>query len=388
MSIIYLYQLSNNDITKYVLNLPASGRVFGGSWKLLGNHILHVQNQIRFVSEIVGHYQRLVGEISVEMGKSQEKKRKKENQSVSHSESSDTMAVSSILGEANEVLYDNPAVVTSTPLVTHNHQQSVSPQNLQNSDTYPPWARDLVSAFGRLECKVNGMHKKLEKLESVESKVVNISATISNFESELTTIKSSLESSLQQTKEMINTVSERTDGLEYQYSDMEERITQLESENKTLKWEIVDVKARSMRDNLIFSNIPEVSNETPITTEAILREFMVKELRMDTAEVGNIKFDRVHRMAGRNQPRAIVAKFNNFKQRQDVKFKSKQLKGTNFYINEQFPPEINEQRRLLINIAKEKQRQGHKTRLVYNKLYVDGTPYNPPTYPRDHGQRK
>jgi hypothetical protein len=119
----------------------------------------------------------------------------------------------------------------------------------------------------------------------------------------------------------------------------------------------------------------------------ILREFLEKELKMDTSEVRNIKFDRVHKMAGRNQPRAIVAKFNNFKQRQDVKFKSRQLKGTKYYINEQFPPEINEQRRLLINIAKEKQRQGHTIRLVY-KLYVDGNPYKPPTYPQAHGQTK
>ena len=141
------------------------------------------------------------------MGKSQEKKRKKENQSVSHSESStDTMAVSSILSEVNGVLYDNPAV-TSTPIPTQNQQKQqqggVSPQDPQISDTYPPWARDLIGAFGRLEHKVNGMHKKLEKLESVETKVVTIGATVSNFESELSNIKSSLKTSLQQTKDMI-----------------------------------------------------------------------------------------------------------------------------------------------------------------------------------------
>jgi hypothetical protein len=39
-----------------------------------------------------------------------------------------------------------------------------------------------------------------------------------------------------------------------------------------------------------------------------------------------------------------VAKFSSFKERQDVKFKSRILRGTNNYINEQFPPEVNEQR--------------------------------------------
>jgi hypothetical protein len=54
---------------------------------------------------------------------------------------------------------------------------------------------------------------------------------------------------------------------------------------------------------------------------------------MERTEVNNISFERVHRMAGRNNPRAIVAKFSSFKQRQDVKFKSRVLRGTNYYIN-------------------------------------------------------
>jgi hypothetical protein len=57
------------------------------------------------------------------MGKSQEKKGKKENQSASHSESNtDTMAEGSILSEVNGVLYDNPAVA-STPIPTQNQQK-------------------------------------------------------------------------------------------------------------------------------------------------------------------------------------------------------------------------------------------------------------------------
>lgn len=337
------------------------------------------------------------------MGKSrrenQDKKRKKESQSLSSSDNSDssTLAVSSVLSEVNDVLYgsstlaatpiidtNNRENITSTPLPTaaSQNQQNVSLVQSQTNDTCPPWAKELVNAFRTLESKVNGVYKKLEKLESVETKVASIGTTISNFESELSNIKSSINSSLQQTKDMITTLGERTDGVEYQCNEMDDRIAHLESENQALKWEIIDVKARSMRDNLIFSNIPERVDETPNVTENILREFLEKELKMDTADVSNIKFDRVHRMTGRNKPRAIVAKFNNFKQRQDVKFRSRELKGTNFYINEQFPPEINEQRRQLIHIAKEKQRQGHRTRLVYNKLYIDGVPYKPPTNPR------
>ena len=68
-----------------------------------------------------------------------------------------------------------------------------------------------------------------------------------------------------------------------------------------------------------------------------------------------------------------------FKQHQNVKGKSRALKGTNYYINEQFPPEINSERNELVKVMKEKRQQGHKTRLVYNKLYVDDILYKPPT---------
>ena len=59
--------------------------------------------------------------------------------------------------------------------------------------------------------------------------------------------------------------------------------------------------------------------------------------------------------------------------------KSRALKGTNYYINEQFPPEINSERKELVKVMKEKRHQGYKTRLVYNKLYVDDILYKPPT---------
>ena len=49
----------------------------------------------------------------------------------------------------------------------------------------------------------------------------------------------------------------------------------------TIKNDIIDLKSRSMRDNLLFSNIPEVQGEGPIQTENILRQFLKNELKMD-----------------------------------------------------------------------------------------------------------
>ena len=114
------------------------------------------------------------------------------------------------------------------------------------------------------------------------------------------------------------------------------------------------MKSRSMRGNLIFSNIPEKENETPDVTEHILREFLELNLKMEKQDVTNIRFDRVHRIHGQRRSHAIVAKLCDFKQRQNVRGKSRALKGTNYYINEQFPPEINSERKELVKVMKEK----------------------------------
>ena len=51
------------------------------------------------------------------------------------------------------------------------------------------------------------------------------------------------------------------------------------------------MKSRSMRDNLIFSNIQEKENETPDVTEHILHEFLELNLKMEKQDVTNITFD-------------------------------------------------------------------------------------------------
>ncbi|KAK3103583.1 hypothetical protein FSP39_020344 [Pinctada imbricata] len=107
------------------------------------------------------------------------------------------------------------------------------------------------------------------------------------------------------------------------------------------------------------------------TTESILRKFLVDNLHMDTGQVNDIKFDRVHRLNGSTSPRFIIAKFGDYKQREMVRHRSKELRGTRFYINEHFPAEVNDQRRELIQVMKEERRKGKTCRLVYNKLYID-----------------
>lgn len=95
-----------------------------------------------------------------------------------------------------------------------------------------------------------------------------------------------------------------------------------------------------------------------------------------------ISFERVHRMGKpdefRTKPRNIIAKFSFFKDREFVRRRAPQkLKNTNIWVNEQFPPEIEERRKKLYPVLRLARQKHSHVRLVVDKLYIDGKLYNP-----------
>ena len=97
---------------------------------------------------------------------------------------------------------------------------------------------------------------------------------MADFEKERSDLRVEISQSRVKTEEMITLLNDRADSVEFQFCCLTDRLAAIEAENKSLKGDIIDMKSRSMRDNLIFSNIPEKENETPDVTEHILREFL------------------------------------------------------------------------------------------------------------------
>ena len=79
---------------------------------------------------------------------------------------------------------------------------------------------------------------------------------------------------------------------------------------------------------------------------------------------------------GSKLPRPIVAKFQRFKQKEQVKRSEVKQKGKNHYgISEQFPKEVNEKRKQLWPVYKRAKLNGHKAVSNVDKLYINGTLY-------------
>ena len=111
-----------------------------------------------------------------------------------------------------------------------------------------------------------------------------------------------------------------------------QRIEKLEKDNAILNNSVIDLKARSMRDNLIFYNIEE--HEHGNTTN-IIHKLLEEKMNIQDAAM-KLKIDRSHRLGRRRErtdkPRPIVNKFNYIIKTRNIRFNAKKLKGTRIRI--------------------------------------------------------
>ncbi len=212
-------------------------------------------------------------------------------------------------------------------------------------------------------------------LDSIDKRLSSFDARLSLVEilhREFKSLRESLEFSQQQ----VETLAAENASLRDSVKSLTENMTHLSEENKKIKETVIDLQARSMRDNLVFSGIPESAEEDP---EATVKNFIKTYLKLPEDTVENICFERVHRMGakkpGAPRPRPIVAKFGYFKQKEQVKSRGRELKGTDFGVNDQFPKEILERRKILFPIRRSLIQKGSRAVIAVDRLYVDGQLY-------------
>ena len=94
---------------------------------------------------------------------------------------------------------------------------------------------------------------------------------------------------------------------------------QLENE-KQLKSDILDLKSRSMRNNLLFYGVPEEKDDSDTKCAQKVLEFMKSKCEIENA-FQSIKRHRAHRIGRFNQSkmRPIVAKFAYYQDRENVR---------------------------------------------------------------------
>ncbi|CAB4024871.1 Hypothetical predicted protein [Paramuricea clavata] len=159
---------------------------------------------------------------------------------------------------------------------------------------------------------VKSMMAKLDTLDEIKERILCV-------ERDMGHMKDSIEfahAELRELKEEADK-SKRTNDLNAQ------KLCELEDSNRRLQESVIDLKARSMRNNLLFFNVNEDEREN--TTEKIY-EILERNLEIPNAR-DTIKIDRSHRIGrkreGQRKPRAIVVKFNFHQDRERIRLRQK-----------------------------------------------------------------
>ena len=148
----------------------------------------------------------------------------------------------------------------------------------------------------------------------------------------------------------------------------------------SIKAEMEDLKNRGMRDNVLFHNVPEKQNED--VRDAVMRAFR------HVKEVGDIRYDRIHRLgppAKDRKPRPIVAKPSDHQDKERL-LQIKRPRGQKTsepWISPQYSESLRERRAQLAIIAQEARKKDptSTTKLYHTKLTINGQVVNPPLGP-------
>lgn len=303
------------------------------------------------------------------------------------------VSVSDTLHTANAVLYDffdgfslndsvfgllmaessdNTTVMDKSEGSQVSQSHVISPPTATPSDTPAPSCTDIMNYLKLIDSKIVAIDKRLCTLDKVEKQV-------SAFDSELKKLRTLVYDNNKEIHEKTNKMADEIGGLQISLTQAQDEISKLKHDKVKMKDDLLYVQSQSMRNNLLFANIPESAHEKPDDCEKLVRQFMADKLQLAQDIVDSIGFERVHRTLDRNtaahgKPRHIVAKFSSFKDRELVRRAKGKLKGTQFFIFEQFPKEVADRRRSLMPKLKQAIRDGNRAWLSYDTLYIDGRP--------------
>ena len=263
-----------------------------------------------------------------------------------------TNDISTILGSTREVMCgENGELMTKMySRLSHIEIYARIIEDVQSSLT------SLTSKVNRLEASVNRVHVNNKELEVSEQRLSNLYDGVKDA-------CDKHKSDITQVKKSITTVDNNS-------SAIRTELETLRKKREELKAAITNLQCRSMKNNFIFRGLAESSNKN---TEHVLRYFILQDLGIEC----DIEFGNVHRFGKRRDgnARPIVARFLFYQDLAMVKSKAYRLKNKPYGINEQFPAVIEEKRKMFYPVAKSFRLAGHRTKLVCDKLFVDGRPY-------------
>ena len=180
-------------------------------------------------------------------------------------------------------------------------------------------------------------------------------------------------------KKEISILNERLHESQTNVSKLENNLLQARKDHQILQDHVIKLESQSRRDNLILDGIPEKPNES--NEDCLNSVYSILENHMNIPETRAIKIVRCHRLGSKRQqpgrPRSMIFKLHFFGDRERIWRNKTKLKGTQYWLSEDFPNEIKRRRRILQPIAKYARTQfNQRASVSVDRLVIEGKSYS------------
>ncbi|MCP3929390.1 MAG: NADAR family protein [Bacteroidetes bacterium] len=161
-------------------------------------------------------------------------------------------------------------------------------------------------------------------------------------------------------------------------SNLEGRVTDLETENATLRKRVTSIEDYSRKHNLKFDGIVEPETENKALLRDAIFAFFTNKLGIENAKT--IKLNNFHRIGMRpkhsTKGRTILIQFLSKEDRDLVWSKKTKLAGSTFFISEHFSETTEQNRKIMLPYVKAARIVQEKHVFTGDKLKIGGKAYS------------
>ena len=185
-------------------------------------------------------------------------------------------------------------------------------------------------------------------------------------------------------EDSIDTLTKQNSDQNAQINFLFAKITHLEKRLNQQSLQNNDITIRSMSQNIVVTSkngIPEDENED---CKTVIYDILAKDMNIRRDKIEVIRAHRLGQLSD-DRCRPIVARLASKEQVIEVLKHGKNLKGTDYSVNQQLPPSVNERRKFCLDQAKSAfHNRGIKTKMSADKLFVNNElqrQFLPPSLP-------
>ena len=248
-------------------------------------------------------------------------------------------------------------------------------------ETPVKWTYSDIDPESSPEFTVKAKRSNLDKMEEIKEAINSMKAQLgdlSGMKEKLDLVQSTVNEMNESMKQTLDSIFSRMNIVEEKCDEALDLVKNVARENVYLKTKLgileenqLRAEAYSRRDNLLIDGIKQSENEDLVQK---VRDVMKLKMKVDDAD--QIKFVRVHRLPSAKTPQTTIVKFHYFPDKRHVWSKCVNLKGSNFWVDEDYPVEIWNRRQVLMPIWKAARNvEGMKAFLNGDKLVINNESY-------------